>query len=88
MREIFTLVNRRYSKDLHKIIYANNRIFLPPDHRFRDRQKNQFDGKVENRGPPLILGPDDWLKNYEDAKSKDWKDFFDKVIQSKSQNKL
>ena len=53
------------------------RIFLPLDHRFIDRQKNQFDGKVENRGPPLILGPSDWLKKYEDAKSKAWEDFFD-----------
>ena len=48
-----------YSKDLHKCIYANNMVFLPPDHRFRDRKKDQFDGKVENRGPPLILGPGD-----------------------------
>ena len=70
---------RWYSKDLHKFIYANNRVFLPPNHRFRGHQKNQFDGKVENRGPPLILGPDDWLNKYEDAKSKAWEDFFDQV---------
>ena len=51
--------------------------FLPPDHRFIDRQNNQFDGKVENRGPPSILGASNWLKKYEDAKSKSWEDFFD-----------
>ena len=52
-------------------------MFLPLDHRFRDRQNNQFDRKVENKGPPLILGAVDWLKKYEDAKSKAWEDFFD-----------
>ena len=52
-------------------------FFLPLDHRFRNHHKNPFDGKFENRGPPLILGPGDWLKKYEDAKSKAWEDFFD-----------
>lgn len=66
-----------YSKDLHKFIYANNRVFLPLDHRFRNCLKNQFDGKVENRGPPMIMGPSDWFKMYEDAELKDWEDFFD-----------
>jgi hypothetical protein len=55
-----------------------NRVFLPPYHRLRDHQKNQFDGKFENRGPSLILGPGDWTKKYEDAKSKSWKDCFHK----------
>ena len=63
-------------------------FFLPPDHRFRGLQKNQFDGKVENRSPPLILGIVDWFKKYEDTKSKAWEDFFIKVIQFKTQNKL
>jgi hypothetical protein len=66
-----------YSKDLHKFIYTNNMVFLPTDHKFRNRLKNQFDGKVENRGPPMIMGPGDWLKKYEDVELKSWEDFFD-----------
>jgi hypothetical protein len=66
----------RYSKDLHKFIYANNTVFLPPEHRFRNFHKNQFDGKVENRGPPMIMGPTNWIKKYKDAELKSWKDFF------------
>ena len=45
-----------YSKGLHKFIYAINKVFLPPDHKFKNRLKNQFDGKVENIGPPMIMG--------------------------------
>jgi hypothetical protein len=52
-------------------------VFLPPDHRFRNHHKNQFDGKYENRGPPMIMGPYDWLKKYEYVELKAWKDFFD-----------
>lgn len=66
----------RYSKDLHKVIYANNRVFLPPDHKFRSRLKNQFDGKIENKPPPKVMGPADWLKMYGDAESKAWNHFF------------
>ena len=62
MSEMCRTISRWYYKDLHKFIYASNRVFLPPDHRFRDRQKNQFHGKVENRGPPLSMGPCDLLK--------------------------
>lgn len=25
----------------------------------------------------MIMGPDDWLKKYEDAESKAWEEFFD-----------
>jgi hypothetical protein len=62
----------RYSKDIHKFIYENNRVFLPPNHSFRNHRKNQFDGKVENRGPPMIMGPTDYLKKYEDVELKAW----------------
>jgi hypothetical protein len=51
-------------------MYANNMVFLPPDHRFRNYHKNQFDGKVENIGPPMIMGPTDWLKKYENDELK------------------
>ena len=53
-------------------------VFLPPDHKFRNRLKNQFDGKVENRGPPMIMGLGDWIKKYEDVELKGWEDFFDR----------
>jgi len=52
-------------------------FFLPPYHRFRNRHKNQFYGKFENRGPLMIMGPIDWIKKYEVAELKAWKDFFD-----------
>jgi hypothetical protein len=65
-----------YSKDLHKFIYANSRVFLPLDHKFRNHLKNQFDGKIENIGPPLIMGIDDWIKKCEDVELKAWEDFF------------
>jgi hypothetical protein len=65
-----------YSKYLHKFIYANNMVFLPLDHKFRNRLKNQFDGKVENRGPPMIMGLGDWIKKYEYVELKAWEDFF------------
>ena len=68
----------RYSKYLHKFFYANNRVFLSPDHKFRNHLKNQFDGKVENTGPPMIVDPGDWLKKYEYAELKAWEDFFDR----------
>jgi hypothetical protein len=67
-----------YSKYLHKFVYANNMVFLPTDHKFRNLLKNQFDGKVENRGPPMIIGPGDWIKKYEDVELKGWEDFFDR----------
>jgi len=51
-------------------------VFLPLDHRFRSLDKNQFDGNVENRGPPMIMGLDDWLKKYEDVELKVWQYFF------------
>ena len=53
-------------------------IFLPTDHKFRNHLKNQFDEKVENRGPPMIMGPGDWIKKYEDVELKDWEYFFDR----------
>jgi hypothetical protein len=53
-------------------------VFLPTDHKFRNRLKNQFDGKVENRGPPMIMGQGDWIKKYEDVELKGWEDFFDR----------
>jgi hypothetical protein len=40
--------------------------------------KNEFDGKVENKCPFMIMGPGDFLKKYEDAELKAWKDFFDR----------
>jgi hypothetical protein len=52
-------------------------VFLPTYHNFRNHLKNHFDGKVENRGPPMIMGPGDWLKKYEDDELKSWEDFFD-----------
>jgi hypothetical protein len=52
-------------------------VFLLTDHKFINRLKKQFDGKVENRGPPMIMGLGDWIKKYEDAKLKAWEDFFD-----------
>jgi hypothetical protein len=52
---------------LHKFIYANNRVFLPPDHKLRNPLKNQFDGKFVNIGPPMIMGLGDWIKKYEDV---------------------
>jgi hypothetical protein len=64
-------------EDLHNFFYSNNRFFLPPDHKFRNHLKNQFDGKVENRGPPLIMGPGDLLKKYEDTELKAWEYLFD-----------
>jgi hypothetical protein len=51
-------------------------VFLQPNHRFRNHHKNQFDGKVENKGPPMIMGPTYWLKKYEDVELKTWQDFF------------
>jgi hypothetical protein len=63
-------------------------VFLPTYHKFRNCLKNQFDGKVENRGPPMIMGPGDWIKKYEDVELKGWEDFFIGVIQLKNQNKL
>ena len=36
--------------------------------------KNQFDVKVENRSPPMIMGLGDWLKKYEDVELKAWED--------------
>jgi hypothetical protein len=39
-------------------------VFLLPDHRFRNRHKNQFDGKFENRGPPMIMGPMDCVGSH------------------------
>ena len=57
-------------------IYANNRVFLPPDHKLRNSLKNQFDGKIENRPPPKVMSPVDWIKRYEDAELKSWNDFF------------
>jgi hypothetical protein len=47
-------------------------VFLPTDNKFRNRLKNQFDGKVENRGPPMIMGPGNWNKNDEDVEFKGW----------------
>jgi hypothetical protein len=52
-------------------------VFLPTDHNFRNCRNNQFDGKVENRGPPMIMGLSDWIKKYEDVELKVWEDFFD-----------
>ena len=51
-------------------------VFLPPYQRFRDHQKNQFDGKVEYSGPPLILGPSDCLKKYEYDKIESYRGYF------------
>ena len=51
-------------------------VFLPTNHKFRNR-KNQIDGKVENISPPMIMGPGDWLKKYEDVELKAWQDVFD-----------
>ena len=51
-------------------------IFLPPYHKFINCTKNGFDGKLENRSPPMIVGPGDWLKRYEDVELKSWKDVF------------
>jgi hypothetical protein len=64
-------------------IYTNlfvqtTRYFLPPNHKFRNHLKNQFDGKIENRGPPKIMGPVDLLMKYEDTELKSWEDFFDR----------
>ena len=53
-------------------------VFIPPDHKFRNRMKNQFDGNFEKRIPPMIMGPDDWLKKYEDVELKAWEDFVDR----------
>ena len=78
----------RYSKHILKFIYKNNRVFLPPYHKFRNSLKNQFDGKVENRGPPLIMGLGDWIKKYEYVEFKYWEVFLIEVIQLKNQNKL
>jgi hypothetical protein len=50
--------------------------FLPTDHKFRNRLRNQFDRKVENR-VAMIMGPVDWIKKYEDVELKGWEDFFD-----------
>jgi hypothetical protein len=52
-------------------------VFLPLDHRSRNLHKNQVDGKVENRGPAMIMGPVDLLKKYENVELKAWHDFFD-----------
>ena len=51
-------------------------VILPPDHKFRNHLENQFDGKFENRGPPMIMCPGDWLKKCEDVELKSWEDFF------------
>jgi hypothetical protein len=53
-------------------------VFLPPYHKFINRLKNQFDGKGENKCPPMIMGPCDWIKKYEDVELKAWEDFFDR----------
>ena len=42
-------------------------VFLPLDHKFRNCLKNQFDEKVENICPPMIMSPGDWHKKYEDV---------------------
>ena len=68
----------QYSKYLHKFIYTNNSDFLLPNHKFRNRLQNQIDGKVENRGPPMIMGPGDWLKKYDYVELKSWEDSFNR----------
>ena len=51
-------------------------VFLPPYHKFRNSLNNQFDRKVENKGPPLNMGQGDWINKYEDAELNALEDFF------------
>ncbi|CAN1161920.1 hypothetical protein LINPERHAP2_LOCUS24198 [Linum perenne] len=49
-----------------KNAFMGSRRFLPINHRFR-QQRRRFDGKVEERGPPLLLTGSEVLKQLENV---------------------